>query len=89
MADNLHSNCDALLQSLSELIDGTLSDEMCAEIKQHLESCNNCRAVFNTTRRTIDLVRMPTGSPAGLPDDMRERLFKRLDLEVFLRKPPE
>jgi anti-sigma factor (TIGR02949 family) len=88
MADHLHSNCDSLLQSLSELLDGTLSDEMCAEIKQHLESCDNCRAVFNTTRRTIDLVRMPPEGSTALPADIRERLFKRLDLEGFLGKPP-
>lgn len=87
MADHLHSNCDSLLQSLSELLDGTLSDEMCAEIKQHLESCDNCRAVFNTTRRTIDLVRTSAGGPTSLPEDIRERLFKRLDLEGFLGKP--
>jgi len=88
MTDHLHANCDSLLQSLSELLDGTLSDEMCDEIKRHLEGCDNCRAVFNTTRRTIDLVRMPSESPADLPGDMRERLFKRLDLEGFLSKPP-
>jgi mycothiol system anti-sigma-R factor len=87
MADHLHSNCDSLLQSLSELLDGTLSDEMCAEIKQHLESCDNCRAVFNTTRRTIDLVRTSPGGPSSLPEDIRERLFRRLDLEGFLGKP--
>ena len=87
MADHLHANCDSLLQSLSELLDGTLSDEMCAEIKQHLEGCENCRAVFNTTRRTIDLVRMPPEGSAALPEDIRERLFTRLDLENFLGKP--
>jgi anti-sigma factor (TIGR02949 family) len=89
MARDLHSNCDALLQSLSEYIDGGLSDEMCQEIQKHLETCGDCRVVFNTTRRTIDLVRMPPRESESLPDDVRERLFKRLDLEGLLptRKP--
>jgi predicted anti-sigma-YlaC factor YlaD len=89
MTRDLHSNCDALLQSLSEYIDGGLSDEMCQEIQKHLESCGDCRVVFNTTRRTIDLVRMPPREPESLPDDVRERLFKRLDLEGLLpaRRP--
>jgi len=84
MARDLHSNCDALLQSLSEYIDGSLSDEMCSEIQRHLETCGDCQVVFNTTRRTIDLVRMPPRAAESLPDDVRERLFKRLDLEGLL-----
>jgi len=88
MTDHLHANCDSLLQSLSDYLDGELSDEMCREIQQHLDSCDNCLAVFNTTRRTIDLVRVSPEAPASLPHEIRERLFKRLDLEGFL-KPPE
>ena len=86
MTKDMHSNCDALLQSLSEYIDGSLSDEMCREIQKHLETCGDCRVVFNTTRRTIDLVRMPPKVPESLPDAVRERLFKRLDLEGLV--PP-
>jgi predicted anti-sigma-YlaC factor YlaD len=86
MPRDLHSNCDALLQSLSEYIDGGLSDEMCKEIQRHLETCGDCRVVFNTTRRTIDLVRVPPGEADVLPDDVRQRLFKRLDLEGLFPK---
>jgi anti-sigma factor (TIGR02949 family) len=87
MTDSLHSNCDGLLQSLSDYLDGELSEEMCREILEHLETCGNCRAVLNTTRRTIDLVRLEPEAPALLPADVRARLFKRLDLDV-LTKPP-
>ena len=87
MPKDLHSNCDALLRSLSEYIDGSLSDEMCSEIQKHLETCGDCRVVFNTTRRTIDLVRMPPTESESLPEDVRERLFKRLDLDGLLPKP--
>jgi len=87
MSEHLHSNCDTLLHTLSEYIDDELSEEMCVEIQQHLESCGNCRAVLNTTRRTIDLVRIPEGSETKLPDDVRQRLFRRLELERFLKPP--
>jgi anti-sigma factor RsiW len=87
MPDHLHSNCDALLQSLSEYIDGSLSDDMCQELLRHLEDCGNCRAVLNTTRRTIDLVRMPPEPSADLPQGVRERLFRRLELQRFLDLP--
>jgi anti-sigma factor RsiW len=84
MTDDLHSNCDALLQSLSEYLDGTLSGDMCRELLKHLEDCGNCRAVLNTTRRTIDLVQLQPGETPDLPVDVRDRLFRRLDLERFL-----
>lgn len=85
MAEELHANCDSLLRSLSDYIDGELDEAMCREIQQHLETCDNCRAVLNTTRRTIDLVHLPPDASIGLPDEVRSRLFKRLDLESFIR----
>jgi predicted anti-sigma-YlaC factor YlaD len=87
MSEHLHSNCDTLLQTLSDYIDDELSEEMCTEIQQHLESCGDCRVVLNTTRRTIDLVRIPVGGETTLPDDVRQRLFRCLELERFLKPP--
>ncbi len=83
MNDHYHENCQALLSSLSEYIDGELPQELCAEIEKHLEGCDNCRIVLNTTRRTIDLVQGPT-SEEVVPDDVRDRLFKRLNLDEYL-----
>lgn len=82
MTDHLHKNCKALLGSLSEYIDGELPAELCEEIEKHLEGCENCRVVLNTTRRTIDLVHAPAGE--NVPADVRERLFKRLNLDDYL-----
>ena len=83
MTEQMHQNCESLLGSLSEYIDGELNPELCREIEKHLEGCENCRIVLNTTRRTIDLVQAPAEKP-NLPDDVRERLFKRLDLDNYL-----
>ncbi len=82
MSDHLHENCQALLGTLSEYIDGELPTELCREIEKHLEGCDNCRVVLNTTKRTIDLVRMPVDE--DVPADIRERLFKRLNLDEYL-----
>ncbi|MBI3162453.1 MAG: zf-HC2 domain-containing protein [Anaerolineales bacterium] len=85
MADHYHENCQALLGSLSEYIDGELPPNLCEEIEKHLEGCENCRVVLNTTKRTIDLVRVePAREP--IPDDVRERLFLRLNLDDFLEQ---
>ena len=87
MSDHNHINCEALLGSLSEYIDGDLAPELCQEIERHLAGCENCRVVLNTTRRTIDLLQDPDAQP--VPDDVRERLFKRLSLDDYLRNPGE
>ncbi len=83
MTDQTHVNCEALLGSLSEYIDGELAPELCKEIEKHLAGCENCRVVLNTTRRTIDLVQTPLDQP--VPDEVRERLFKRLNLDDYLK----
>lgn len=83
MTGHTHQNCQALLGSLSEYIDGELPPELCKEIEKHLEGCDNCRIVLNTTRRTIDLVQIPVEE--NVPDDVRERLFKRLNLDDYLQ----
>lgn len=78
-----HENCEQLLGSLSEYIDGELTPDLCEEIEKHLAGCDDCRVVLNTTKRTIDLVHAPIEKP-DLPDDVRERLFKRLKLDDYL-----
>ncbi len=82
MTETAHLNCEALLRALSEYIDGSLAPELCREIEKHLAGCDNCRAVLNTTKRSIDLVRDSTESP--VPEAVRERLFKRLNLDDYL-----
>lgn len=85
MNEHIHDDCAHLLGSLSEYIDGALSPALCEEIEKHLAGCENCRVVLNTTKRTIDLVQSPVEQPP-LPDDVRERLFKRLNLDDYLKR---
>ena len=87
MTEHAHSRCEELLGSLSAYIDGDLSPELCQELEKHLASCDNCQVVLNTTKRTIDLVQTPTEKP-DLPEDVRERLFKRLNLDDYLHPKP-
>lgn len=84
MNDHIHSNCEELLGSLSSYIDGDLAPGLCQELEKHLEGCDDCRVVLNTTRRTIELVHSPV-EKSDLPEDVRERLFKRLSLDDYLK----
>ena len=85
--DHEHDQCRALLGSLSDYIDGNLRAEICAEIEKHMEGCENCRVVVDTMRKTVEIYH-ETSQPAGLPGEVRQRLFFRLHLEDFL-KPEE
>ncbi|MBI4762215.1 MAG: anti-sigma factor family protein [Chloroflexota bacterium] len=85
MTEHTHTTCEELLDSLSAYIDGALAPELCRELEKHLAECNNCRVVLNTTKRTIDLVQTPLEKP-DLPEDVRERLFKRLNLDDYLTR---
>lgn len=87
MNEHVHKNCEGLLESLSAYIDGDLPPELCAELEKHLAGCNDCTVVLNTTKRTIDLVHSPLEKP-DLPEDVRERLFKRLNLDTYLDTKP-
>ncbi len=79
------AHCKSLLDSLSEYVDGTLSEELCNEIQRHLSDCQNCSIVVDTLRKTIYLYHAITSEPADVPRDVRERLFHSLKLEDYLQ----
>lgn len=76
-------DCRKLLGALSDYVDGALQDELCAELERHLQECENCRIVVDTLRRTISLYRTVAAS-TEMPQDVRERLYHRLNLDEFL-----
>ena len=84
MNDHIHEKCDELLGSLSAYIDGDLAPALCQELEKHLEGCDDCRVVLNTTKRSIELVHSPV-EKSDLPEDVRERLFNRLSLDDYLK----
>ncbi len=78
-----HENCRYLLGSLSDYVDGVLQDEICAEIERHLAGCENCRVVVDTLNKTISLYH-ELAARVSAPEEVRQRLFRRLDLDNFL-----
>jgi anti-sigma factor RsiW len=78
-----HSNCHALLSSISEYVDGTLNEAFCEELEQHLADCENCTVVVDTLRKTIMLYQKTTEETAQMPHLVRERLYRVLNLDDF------
>ena len=86
MSEHTHTpQCEQLLGSLSEYIDGELQAELCAVLEAHLLECDNCRIVVDTLRKTIELYK-ETSNPGELPGAVRERLFLKLQLEDYTHK---
>jgi anti-sigma factor RsiW len=83
---NNHKDCHKLLAEISEYVDGTLRDELCADLERHLCDCENCRIVVDTLKKTIELYQQTPEVAAPLPDEVRERLFARLSLDDYLGK---
>ncbi len=86
-APHTHSaDCTKLLGEISDYVDGALREELCRELEKHLAECDNCRVVVDTMKKTIYLVHASEDPNLPAPDDVRERLFKRLSLDEFI--PP-
>lgn len=76
-------NCKSLLGSLSDYVDGTAQEDLCRELERHLADCDNCRIVVDTLKMTVSLYQ--SNAETDLPVAIRERLFKRLNLDEYLK----
>lgn len=75
-------NCRGVIHELSSYLDGELDVTARALLERHLEHCEDCRLVVDTTRKTIQI--FCNSEPVPLPGDVRERLHAAL--EKRLRK---
>jgi anti-sigma factor (TIGR02949 family) len=80
-----HKECRHLLGSLSEYIDGTLEAELCSELERHLAECENCRIVVDSLHKTVYLYQTASNQE-NMPEGLRDRLFRRLNLDDYLEK---
>jgi len=84
MSEHVHTQkCSAMLGDLSEYIDGSLQDEICAQIEEHMKTCDNCRVVVDTLRKTVELYEHCSDN-VELPGEVKERLFAKLEIKDYL-----
>jgi len=69
-------NCKKALHEISAYLDGDLEEELKQVLQAHLDKCHHCHAVFDTTKKTIELY--CDGKLFSLPDDVRTRLHEAL-----------
>jgi anti-sigma factor RsiW len=73
--------CAELEAYLSEYIDGEAKESICRTIEEHLASCDNCRIVIDTIRKTIALYHSAPSEP--VPNSVHDRLITVLNLSDF------
>jgi len=72
--------CRELFERLSEYVDGELSQEICEEIRKHLDGCDPCVNFAKTLKKTADLCRCLPSRPAppAVAADLRRFLAEHL-----------
>jgi len=69
-------DCNNAVGEISSYLDGDLDSELRQALEEHLKGCHHCRAVVDTTRKTIELY--CDGKLFPLPDPVRNRLHEAL-----------
>jgi predicted anti-sigma-YlaC factor YlaD len=69
-------DCRRLLEELNLYIDGSLEKEICEQLEAHLQGCQRCRIVLDTTKKTITLFR--DQEQMEIPFAVQERLHQAI-----------
>jgi anti-sigma factor (TIGR02949 family) len=68
--------CKNIIGELSSFLDGELDAGTIEHIRQHLERCEDCRLLVDTTRKTIQIY--CNSEPVPLPKELQDRLHHAL-----------
>ena len=80
-------DCKHVWDRISEFLDDTLSREARDQVQRHLEHCEICSAILDSTRNIIILT--ADARVFELPTGYGERLHARLEKEIsILRREP-
>jgi anti-sigma factor RsiW len=78
-------DCKHVWEHISAYIDAEVPAELRAEIDRHLETCEICSAVLDSTRNVVVL--MADERVFELPTGFSDRLHERLERELELSGP--
>jgi len=74
--------CKHVWNYISDYLDGTLSDDVRETVQKHLDHCEICSAILDSTRNIIILT--ADNRVFELPVGFSERLHARLDMELLV-----
>lgn len=74
-------DCKRVWKHISEYLDNTLPEETRAMVQKHLDHCEICSAILDSTRNIIILT--ADDRVFELPVGFSERLHARIDIELM------
>ncbi|HLJ26698.1 MAG TPA: zf-HC2 domain-containing protein [Candidatus Angelobacter sp.] len=77
--------CNDFLKELTDYLDGTATVEVRVELEEHLQWCNDCYVVMNTTKKTIEIYR--DNQIYELPESLRSKLHQAILTKCRHAKP--
>jgi anti-sigma factor RsiW len=73
-------NCDTLTRRITELHEGVLSPDDCAEVERHLAECPSCGRFQEELRAVARLCQQAKGDLIPpMPADLRTRIARLID----------
>lgn len=78
-------DCRQFLEELSSFVDGEVSEGLREALHEHLAFCHKCEVVFNSTKRTLQIV--ADCNTFELPQDVSSRLYSRLQARLKKAAP--
>lgn len=75
--------CEEVIRRLSSYIDGDLDPALRQALELHLQHCEDCGIVVNTTRKTIELY--CNREPVALPPDVQQEIEQTLAAKLRRR----
>lgn len=73
-------SCEDVLAELSNYLDDELSLDLRKQVETHMGHCRTCRAVYDSTRKTLRIV-----TESGwfeLPEDVSLRVSRRIRAKI-------
>ena len=73
-------SCEDVLAELSDYLDDELAASLRKQVEEHMVHCRTCRAVYDSTRKTLQIV---TESGAfELSEDVSSRIAKSIRAKI-------
>ena len=69
--------CEELYGRLTDLTEGSLQPDVCAEVERHLASCTGCQQIRQDLQDLARLCR-ESSAPSTMPPDVRSRIASLL-----------
>ena len=71
--------CPDIFNRLCDELGENIDSELCQELKDHIDNCEDCRCCLESIKNTVHLFQQQPDKE--VPADVTERLFKALDCE--------